>query len=307
MSAGPGAELGVVIVHGMGAADPSFAAPLIDGLSGLMGDDAAAVAFEPCCWSDILQVGQDEIWRRLQLSAAPMHLGVLRKWVTGTLGDPTGYLSGYERQGTPVIQLVHQRFAESLAAAGRRLKDPAVAPIVVLAHSLGGVVVTNYLWNLERAAGEVGAGAASTMYAGAREAARRPVGDTPIERLETLAGLITFGCNIPLFLPPTPPYECVRLPRAALAAKLGATARWLNVYDPFDVLGYPLRDLWDESHGTQIDDVALEVGMPGISITPLSHAAYWSDARFQELVVLELGRVLGAARGLSDEFATRDA
>jgi hypothetical protein len=291
-----GAEVGVVIIHGMGDPDPAFAAPLVDGLSRQLGSDATAVAFEPCFWADILQAGQDTIWRRLQGAPSPMRLNLLREWIVATLGDPTGYLSGYERHGVPVLHSVHQRFADSLARVESRLASPATAPLVVLAHSLGCVVVTNYLWNLERAAGEVAAAAVSAMHAGAREVARKVVGDTPVQRLETLTGLVTFGCNIPLFLPPVPPYECVRFPRPALRAELKATARWLNVYDPYDILGYPLNDLWDESHGTTIEDVALEVGMPGLSMTPLSHTFYWTDAGFQSLVGKELLRMLGAAR-----------
>ncbi len=296
MSAPRGAEVGVVIIHGMGDPDPAFAAPLIDGLSRRLGADSMAVAFEPCFWSDILQAGQDEIWCRLQKAPTPMRINFARDWVVGTLGDPTGYLSGYERQGVPVMHSVHQRFADSLARVEGRLADPAHAPLVVLAHSLGCVVVTNYLWNLERAAGEVGTAAPSTMHAGAREVARKAIGDTPVQRLETLTGLVTFGCNIPLFLPPVPPYECVRFPRPALRAEFKAIARWLNVYDPYDILGYPLSDLWDESHGTKIDDLALEVGMPGLSMTPLSHTFYWTDAGFQALVTTELRRMLNVAR-----------
>lgn len=290
------AELGVVIIHGMGDPEPGFAASLVEGVQRSLGGDAASVAFEPCFWSDILQVGQNNIWDRLQLAPTPLHFSWLRHWVVGTLGDPAGYLSGYEQRGTPVLQNVHERFAQSLAALEGRLRDPDSAPIVVLAHSLGGVVVTNYLWNLERAAGEVGTIAPSALHAGARAIARQPTGDTPTQRLETLAGLITFGCNIPLFLPPAPPYECVRFPRPGLPAKLTAAARWLNVYDPYDILGYPLASLWDDAHGTVIEDVAMEVGMPGISMTPFSHTQYWSDAGFQALVVAELRRVLGAAR-----------
>ncbi len=290
------AEVGVVIVHGMGDPDPAFALPLIEGLSRLLGTDAAAVAFEPCFWSDVLQGGQDEIWRRLRDARSPMRIDLLRKWVVGTLGDPTGYLSGYERQGVPVMHRVHQRFADALARVEARLAHPAHAPVVVLAHSLGCVVVTNYLWNLERAAGEVGTATVSTMHAGARDIARKAIGETPVQRLETLAGLVTFGCNIPLFLPPVPPYECVRFPRPRLAERLKQVARWLNVYDPYDVLGYPLSGLWDETHGTQIEDVAMEVGMPGLSMTPLSHTFYWTDAAFQSLVVRELRRMLETAR-----------
>ncbi|MGH7655589.1 MAG: hypothetical protein ACREN6_13090 [Gemmatimonadaceae bacterium] len=289
------AEVGVVIIHGMGDPESAFALPLIEGLSRLLGADAKAVAFEPCFWSDLLQNGQDEIWRRLQDARSPMNINLLRKWVVGTLGDPTGYLSGYERQGIPLMHRVHQRFADSLARVEARLADPARAPVVVLAHSLGCVVVTNYLWNLERAAGEVGTSAVSALHPAAREVARKAIGDTPVQRLETLTGLITFGCNIPLFLPPAPPYECVRFPRPRLAESLKRVARWLNVYDPYDILGYPLSGLWDETHGTTIEDVAMEVGMPGLSMTPLSHTFYWTDGGFQALVGGELKRMLAVS------------
>lgn len=287
------AEVGVVVIHGMGNPKPDFAAPLIDGLTIALGDDARRVAFESCFWSPILQESEEEVWRRLKKSPTRMELDTLRQWIVGALGDPTGYLSGYERRGPPVMHLVHEKFAESLATVEGKLRDPATAPIVVLAHSLGGVVVTNYLWNLERAAGEVGTTA--PVHA-ARELSRRTFGETPVQRLETLAGLVTFGCNIPLFLPPALPYECVRIPRPGLSTGLKAVTRWLNVNDPYDVLGYPLADLWDVSNGTKIDDVALEVGPFLISKTPLSHTLYWNDAGFQSIVAGELRRVLGAVR-----------
>jgi hypothetical protein len=295
VSAAGGAELGVVIIHGMGDPKRTFAQPLIDGLTQLLGNDAPAVAFESCFWSDILQDGEDEVWRRLQGSKTRMELDFARKWIVGSLGDPTGYLSGYERAGTPAMHLVHQRFAESLASVEARLADPASTPIVVLAHSLGTVVVTNYLWNLEREAGEVGTPEVAAVHPG-RAAVRKTFGDTPAQQLKTLAGLITFGCNIPLFLPPTPHYECVRFPRPALPQKLRDAAQWVNIYDPFDILGYPLSNLFDVWNDTEIIDITLDAGPFPISKTPLSHNYYWTDGAFQSMVVDELKRVLASSR-----------
>ncbi len=289
------AELGVVIIHGMGAPTKYFAQPLIDGLTRQLGDDAAAVAFESCFWSPILQDGEDEVWRRLQASRTPMELDFARKWIVGALGDPTGYLSGYERAGTPAMHLVHQAFAGSLAAVEERLADRATTPIVVLAHSLGTVVVTNYLWNHEREAGEVGKPESVEAHPG-RAAVRKTFGEGPAQELKTLAGLITFGCNIPLFLPPSPHYECVRFPRPALPQKLKDVAQWINIYDPYDVLGYPLSNLFDVWNETTIVDLALEAGPLLISRTPLSHNYYWTDGGFQKLVANELLKVLEAAR-----------
>ena len=97
MSSKSPAEVGVVIIHGMGDPQPDFAAPLVDGLKRQLGADAAGFAFHSCFWADILQTSQDRIWSLLENAPTPLHLHALRKWVVGTLGDPTGYLSGYEQ------------------------------------------------------------------------------------------------------------------------------------------------------------------------------------------------------------------
>jgi len=47
--------------------------------------------------------------------------------------------------------------------------------------------------------------------------------------METLTTLITFGSNIPLFLPPSPPIECIRFPHPVLPPQFAAAARWKNV------------------------------------------------------------------------------
>ena len=112
--------------------------------------------------------------------------------------------------------------------------------------------------------------------------------------METLTTLVTYGSTIPLFLPPVEPLECIRFPREMLAAKLRGVARWLNVYDPDDLLGYPIEAAWDEMHGTRIDDVAVNVGIFPLSETPLSHSYYDKDGSFLDLVVGEVRKVAEA-------------
>jgi hypothetical protein len=110
--------------------------------------------------------------------------------------------------------------------------------------------------------------------------------------METLTTLVTYGSTIPIFLPPVSPIECVSLPRETLSPQLRAVARWLNVYDPDDLLGYPLANIWDDLKGTRIDDVAINAGPFPLSETPLSHGFYDRDADFVRLVAAELTKVL---------------
>ena len=82
---------------------------------------------------------------------------------------------------------------------------------------------------------------------------------TPFRRLETLAGLVTFGSNIPLFTFTFGPARIYPLTRAPyddaggtlepafpgnkLPVALQQSAQWLNFYSKRDVLGYPLKPL----------------------------------------------------------------
>lgn len=282
-------RVGVLILHGMGDPKPTFAGGLISRVASALGDPARDVAFQGCHWGPILQAQQDRTWERL--SPARMSLKPLRRQIVSALGDPASYLSGYLPGGRPAYLAVHSRVREMLALLESQVG--AEAPLVVLAHSLGGLVASNYVWNEQRERGEVPVTGPSRTPEEA-PAARHAIGRTPFERMETLTTLVTYGCNIPLFLPPAPPIECIAFPPPSLPPALRAVARWANVYDPDDLLGYPIADVWDEPHGTRIDDVAMEVGFPLLSSTPWSHVLYEEDGGFVDLVAGEIGAVLGA-------------
>jgi len=276
----------------MGNPDAGFASGLIERLRRRLGAELAPrVEFEPCYWAPILQVHQDEIWQRLLESGKPMDQKWARRWVVSALGDPVGYLSGYMQDGRPVYLKVHECLRASLERLASRLALPDATPLAVLAHSLGSVVVSNYLWNEQRASGEVVPTSGSATPPAAVEK-RAAIGLTPFERMETLTTLVTYGSTIPLFLPPVTPIECVRFPRETLPPQLRGAARWLNVYDPDDLLGYPLAAVWDDLKGTVIEDIPINAGPFPLSETPLSHGFYDRDADFIRLVADELTRVM---------------
>lgn len=266
-------DLGVLIVHGMGRQRASFADRLMRRLARRLGAAAARVRLQPCYWGDILQRHQDVTWHRLTAPGKPLGWKPLRRWVTSSLGDPASYLSGYFKRGAPVYGEVHERLRASLEALAASLSSPR-APLVILAHSLGSVIVTNYLWD---------------------ERGKRRVGRTDFECCRTLVGLVTYGSNIPLFLPPAP-VECITFPPPELDPRYRDVARWINLYAPGDPLGYPLADIWDDRHGTTIEDVPVHAGPWPLSRTPLSHVLYQVDRRFVRTVVSLLRQILAAAR-----------
>ena len=287
------ADVGVLFIHGMGAPEPTFADELRARIAAQLGGDAQRVAFGSCFWSDILQKQQDVTWGNVSKSniGSPL-VRKARRWVVNALGDPVSYLSGYLAGGKPAYQDVHDCVRDSLRSIEERLVD-GHRPLIVFAHSLGGVVISNYIWNEQRRAGDVEPKVKKTSEAAPQAAVRQAQATTPFQSMETLTALVTYGCNIPLFLPPSPPIECIRFPSPRLPPELAKIARWTNVYDPDDLLGYPIANIWTETHGTVIHDVVMDVGPWYLSWTPLSHVYY---DRSNEFVARAAGTIREAMR-----------
>lgn len=267
-------KLGIFIIHGMGSPEASYAEGLIRRLTERLEPAARQeVEFESCYWAPILQEQQDVTWRRL-LKSGDLDAKALRKWVLSALGDPAAYLAGFFKTSKPIYGEIHECVRSGLSRLAARLRNPGRKPLMVLAHSLGSVIVSNYIWDHNH---------------------KNPIGKTPFERMETLTSLITYGSNIPLFLPPSPPIKCIRFPGGALPAHLLPVARWKNVYDPDDVLGYPLANIWDDPQGTKIEDIAINAGIWPVSESPFSHTLYDRDDDFLDLVEAEIRAVLAVA------------
>ncbi|MBI5464861.1 MAG: hypothetical protein HY966_07925 [Ignavibacteriales bacterium] len=260
---------GILIIHGMGNQEPNFARDFIKELRKRLGAEADELAIEPCWWADILQQSQEDIWRRLKANNE-MSWNEIRHFMISNFSDPPQYLSGYFRTGQPIYREIHERVREKLAVLEEHLDDPS-APLMILAHSLGCTIISNYMWDAQRPA---------------------PDARTPFQRTETLWSLFTYGCNIPLFVPPTRPIECISIPWASAPARIKPTAHWTNVFAPSDVLGFPLATLFDDLHGTRITDTAMNAGPWPISRTPFAHTEYENDEAFLSQATLEIRQML---------------
>ncbi|OGU29280.1 MAG: hypothetical protein A2X67_00045 [Ignavibacteria bacterium GWA2_55_11] len=265
------AQIGVLIIHGMGDQSENFADEFIDRLKQQLGPQSAAVAFEACFWADVLQHHQDQIWQRVKRGGSITWQGV-RHWLLSAFGDPPAYLSGFFKLGHPVYQLVHARILASLLHLEDQLDPSGGRPLVVLAHSLGSVIICNYIWD---------------------EHKHPDKGKSPFQRTDSLTKLITYGSNIPLFLPPVRPVTCIQFPSPEIPAPLRPHARWINFYAPSDLLGFPLGALWDDARGTVIEDRSMHPGWWPASRTPYAHLLYEKDKEFLRQVVGELRTLMG--------------
>ena len=114
------------------------------------------------------------------------------------------------------------------------------------------MIMTDFVWDIQSANG-------------------RGHGETPFQCMQTLAGMVTFGSNIPLFTLALPKVECIAFPGDQLTPPVREAARWVNFYDPADVLGWPLKPLSDAYAAAVNEDRAIRVGGLLTFWNPASH------------------------------------
>jgi len=119
-----------------------------------------------------------------------------------------------------------------------------------------------------------------------------------------LAGIVTFGCAIPLFSLAYDVPVPIDLPGPKVAGAVRDAARWLNFLDRDDIVGWPLRPLYARhldiltpaQRGTvsRIEDHEIDVGGPITRWNPASHDSYWTDDDFVRPVAAYLDTLLRA-------------
>jgi pimeloyl-ACP methyl ester carboxylesterase len=253
--------LGVAVIHGMGSQrSRAFADPLIEELKSRL-PQPQKVAWRRIFWADVLSARQEKFLKDANRNNT-LDFYSLRRFVVSAFGDA----SAYRRVGNDARSTygrIHTIIRDEIAA----LRDDLGGvnrPLVVLGHSLGGHIVSNYIWDIQKGN------------------AVAPPGNNAFERMRTLAGVITFGCNIPLFTFALSKVVPIALPP-------GAT--WLNFYDPDDVLGYPLKPLSREYRQTVKRDIPINVGGIATGWNPLSHSQYWTDNDFTKPVANFLAKL----------------
>lgn len=195
----------------------------------------------------------------------------LREFVFHSLADSIGY------QVTPsdrdIYDSVHQEFALTLKLLAREAGEKA--PLCVVGHSLGSVIASNYIWDLQNGNTQI------------------EIGDTPLETGETLTLLYTFGSQIALWglryqnfgTPVTIPSPKLNLHYSNLKSE------WINFYDRDDVLGYPLKKMNDKYEKAVTEDREVNVGNILSSWNPGSHNGYWTDNDVIEPIAASLVEV----------------
>jgi hypothetical protein len=208
------------------------------------GDD---IIIRPVHWAPVMENVEDELWDRLK-SIGKMRYKRTRRFVIDFLGDAFAYQIG--ETDRRVYDRIHQVFAQTLHDLARDAGENA--PLCVIAHSLGSVIASNFIYDLQRDPDE-------KIIS---DKVRTAMSGTPLERGETLAD---FG-------------KPIVIPDARLKAHYPKIkGAWVNFYDADDVIGFPIKPL-NHTYGKYVtEDRQVNVGGRWTSWNPASHIGYWTD------------------------------
>jgi hypothetical protein len=290
-------KVAVLFVHGINNHDQEFHRPmqerLVRALPRRLRD---YVDFEPAIWSQVVRRHQRAYMTELE-SRALVHNNKYRRMALQGLGDAAAYQKTRDWRNSSYYQIQSE-----VRAAIDRLdqRGEPTRPLIFIGHSLGCHILSSFAWDtysMRRWDGERLAREDDKT----REFAAYLRDGSPFRRLETLAGFITMGSNMPLFTFTFGPESIVPITRArrpsdhpafpcaALDPALKARARWINFYSRHDLLGYPLKPL--SSHyrdEPRLSDVAvvsegwwrriLFAPAPALSAYA-AHVGYWTHPK----------------------------
>jgi hypothetical protein len=264
----------VVALHGMGSFTPDPAAAA-GGLiySGDLKERVAHrygnVKFEQnfvwmeTYYGDIFDRNQQDFILRVEQD---FHVGQIRKFVIENLGDPGALGADPEDKNNKVYLPLRKKIAGTMSKAQEKIAPGA--PVIVICHSFGGHILSNYVWDSQR------------------------TGANPSEfpMANRIACLVTFGCNIPIF---TFAYaakdiRAIKFPGSGLAAKQKLKTWWRNYFDTDDPLGFPLAPTGKayaelEAAG-HLQDNKINAGGIFTGWNPFSHTAYWRDGDISDAI-----------------------
>lgn len=264
-------DVALFAVHGMGKTPTNFAEELEEELVSELGNaDWDRVHFKPIYYQGLLQKKQEKVFTAMK-NRAELDWLTLRRFLLFGFSDAAG-LEYRAAEPNSLYEQAQRIILDVLNEAYDKLGQTA-KPVIIICQSLGGHVLSNYIWDSQLA------NATHGIWSNGRQwGAPRGLDKDNFRRLKTLRYLYTTGCNIPIFVTGQGRDNI----KAIKTTTSGYDIRWFNYYDEDDPLGWPLKPL-STSYGRAVRrDIAVNAGGSFLghithSWNPLSHTRYWRD------------------------------
>jgi len=262
-----GKEVVLLAVHGMGDTPKNFANDFREELTDRLGSsDWDKVHFDTIYYQSVLQPHQKRVFKDMRKTELDWIR--LRKFLLYGFSDAAGLERNAANPNSPYEQaqiIIRHALDKAFSFIG------APKPVVLVAHSLGGQVISNYIWDAQKSAANQGVWKNPSTTKG-----------TLIDsflRLKQLKYFYTTGCNIPIFVAGFPEKKI----KAISTSSKGYAFSWKNFYDEDDALGWPLKPLSTSYRTSVFRDYEVNangtlLGNLTSSWNPLSHGGYWTDS-----------------------------
>jgi len=270
-------KLAIAVIHGMGSEDEHFSVELKHRITeqyvsfekGRMEED---LVFQEIYWGDLVNEYRQSFMKRANYKKDLTYLK-LRDLFVDYIGATLAYRSD-------IYEVIQTRVKDNLKklCAHRRV-DPDKTPLVILAHSFGSIIMSDYIYDLQKKQANAADGNVEGL--------------SHLEQFHTLAGFITFGTPLALFsLQEGSDFaKPIKVVGERLPETIKKRVKWNNYYDKDDVIAYPIKGI-NEAYGEVVhDDYEINVGGATTSWNPACHNGYWEDKDFYKPVAKYFGEL----------------
>ena len=140
-------KLGILLVHGSGAAHYKQLDKFMLSLKNCIhkiSANANDIELLAANWHPAVQTYQENLWERLNTPQNDLKCRSLRKFIMYTVSDNVAY-SGFPDKHNTAYSAIHSIIHEYIAKLKELVEENA--PLVIIASSLGTVIVSNYIWD----------------------------------------------------------------------------------------------------------------------------------------------------------------
>ena len=211
-------------------------------------------------WTPVLRDERKNLYQKLGVDNLDSFFG-LREFIFQAISDSLTYqVTQSKIDNLWSYAGIHRCFADSLNSLAQE-EARSDAPLCIISHSLGTVITSNYIYDLQTKKAQI------------------DIGDTPLERGETLTSVYTMASQIPFWSLRHPNFD---RPIKVPSEKLGKyypnlKGEWINFYNKSDIMGYPLKSLNEAYSKAVTEDQEVNDGGLLESWNPLSHCSYWTS------------------------------
>ena len=262
-------KLGILVIRGAGGTGFDRQKKFIKKVNTQLtkkGVNTNQIEYEYIDWYGPLQNQQELLLDRMfKDKKLKLRSKLLRKFLITNIGDLINY-GGKPNSSDEIYKKTQKLLHDSIETLRGKVVENA--PLIILASSMGTEIMNNYIWDRQLANDN------------------DPFNATSFERFETLAGLFTFGNNIPIFSSSTNIEDLIpiQFPVNNILPALINLAVWENYYDKNDPLGYPIKFINEHYAAANVKDIQVGVGNLLSYWNLLSHFGYWTSRKIRNRV-----------------------